>query len=1191
MIYYFSTSDGDDSRTSIQAQNSATPWQTLAKLNSFFPSLLPGDQVLFKKGDTFYGSITATKSGTAGSPITFGAYSTGADPIITGLFDVPAWTNISGNIWESTAAVSALSSLNMVLVGGVFTPIGRWPNSGYNTIASHTGGDNAAGTAASITSGSSLPADFTGGEVVIRKRHWIIDRATITSQVGDTLNHINPSIYGSLDGWGYFVQNHMNCLDSANDWLYDSGSKKIRIVSSGSPSAVKVSSIDTLVVIGTQAYLTFSGLQFDGSNSQHFSVSSGNNLIFTGCTFRYAGINIFTTQSAAHHISVLTNTVSRTNNNFITSNRAQNWVIMGNDIEDTAQVAGMGQSRDGNYEGMNAIGANSIIQYNTLLRTGYLGIEFVGGGVQVRNNFVDTFCNIKDDGAGIYTYTGPAATVYTQRIVDHNIVINGGGASDGTNTSNEDAFGIYMDDNSSNVTISNNTVANCGAAGLYFHASHDIAATGNTIYNCALTAHAQFLEVFPGATSTAAVRNLKLTGNKFISRESTQRVARMTTSEANMSQWPLGLTNANYNGNYYARPVNEDATTFQLVTAGGTTNTDLPGWTAASGALLDNTSNISPITLASPTDIRFEYNATNAPVTVSLGADNYIDVAGIGYTGDISLGAWESLVLFLTDAPPPPPTAISQIIIDFTPCAEMPVEGYQILYRVVGDTAYIDAGFFTTSPAVIAVDYPAGTLFEGVIRSDCGDVPWAGGGGSGGGGCAPVSVFSVTLPNGETGDPYSYSVPLDPAWTTPIDLTVITAPSWMTIAIVGTDIVFSGTPDAEETVDVQFTLENDCGSVEIDTTITVASECIPIGIIEFSPDEGILGAPYEFRIPMNPIDATPPFIINVTDAPSWLVVSIDPDTNEIVLSGTPDAIVDNASLNFTITNCIDGLSETGTFISVGTDAVVNAGDDNYVCSGSTYTLAGTSANVDNVQWTTDGDGTFDDDTSLTAVYTPGTGDVGTLVTLTLTGYVSGVPVATDTVQIIVLNSAPVATFDYTNPNASSQYCRCEPSNPSCVGNPISPNFTGGGQGGLFDAITPGLLFFDSGASPSGTGQVDIANTPAGTYTVRNTIDNICLDNPIEETATITILALPVEGYTWSTDNVMTVGEGLVNVVISPIDGSVFSRVYNAPAGLVINASTGQIDCGASTPGTYLITIVYTSFTCPNSAQVTVTINP
>src|SRR3954452_16669077 len=72
--YYFSDSDGDDSRSSSQAQNPSTPWRSLSKLNSFFPYLQPGDHIYFKRGETFYGSFTTTKSGTNSSPIVLSSY-------------------------------------------------------------------------------------------------------------------------------------------------------------------------------------------------------------------------------------------------------------------------------------------------------------------------------------------------------------------------------------------------------------------------------------------------------------------------------------------------------------------------------------------------------------------------------------------------------------------------------------------------------------------------------------------------------------------------------------------------------------------------------------------------------------------------------------------------------------------------------------------------------------------------------------------------------------------------------------------------------------------------------------------------------------------------------------------------------------------------------------------------------------
>src|SRR5438309_658525 len=99
--YYFSTSDGDDSRSSFQAQDPSTPWQSIDKLNAIFPSLQPGDQVLFKSGDTFFGSIVTAQSGTSSAPVTLSSYGSGAKPVITGFTTVTGWTYLGNGIYES----------------------------------------------------------------------------------------------------------------------------------------------------------------------------------------------------------------------------------------------------------------------------------------------------------------------------------------------------------------------------------------------------------------------------------------------------------------------------------------------------------------------------------------------------------------------------------------------------------------------------------------------------------------------------------------------------------------------------------------------------------------------------------------------------------------------------------------------------------------------------------------------------------------------------------------------------------------------------------------------------------------------------------------------------------------------------------------------------------------------------------
>lgn len=88
--FYFSTS-GSDSYSTTQAQNPATPWQTLSKLNSLWNVAAAGDTFAFKRGDVFangteYSTVGSVKwfgggyegrnfpSGTATNPIVFTYY-------------------------------------------------------------------------------------------------------------------------------------------------------------------------------------------------------------------------------------------------------------------------------------------------------------------------------------------------------------------------------------------------------------------------------------------------------------------------------------------------------------------------------------------------------------------------------------------------------------------------------------------------------------------------------------------------------------------------------------------------------------------------------------------------------------------------------------------------------------------------------------------------------------------------------------------------------------------------------------------------------------------------------------------------------------------------------------------------------------------------------------------------------------
>ena len=147
-------------------------------------------------------------------------------------------------------------------------------------------------------------------------------------------------------------------------------------------------------------------------------------------------------------------------------------------------MGGNGAGNDGTFVGVQTMANNAIIEYNEIDSTGYVGITFGKNNTIVRNNFLNGFCLLKLDGAGIYTYVGAGVTAPTGQKIINNIVLNGIGDNAGTPaTGNPIAHGIYLDDGNANVEVSGNTVANCSHTGLYIHNSYNLNVYNNTGFN------------------------------------------------------------------------------------------------------------------------------------------------------------------------------------------------------------------------------------------------------------------------------------------------------------------------------------------------------------------------------------------------------------------------------------------------------------------------------------------------------------------------------------------------------------------------------------------------------------------------------------------------------------------------------------------------------------------------------------
>lgn len=167
---------------------------------------------------------------------------------------------------------------------------------------------------------------------------------------------------------------------------------------------------------------------------------------------------------------------------------------------------------------------------------------------------------------------------------------------------------------------------------------------------------------------------------------------------------------------------------------------------------------------------------------------------------------------------------------------------------------------------------------------------------------------------------------------------------------------------------------------------------------------------------------------------------------------------------------------------------------------------------------------------------------------------------------ITIITPPTTTFSYTG----TPYCKDEP-NPS-------PVIAAGSTAGTF-ASTTGLVFISAT-----TGEVDLAASTVGTYTVINSI--AALGGCPSSSSTSTITIDQVEDSTFSYSNNSYCQTGTTTPVITGTPGGTFS---SAPAGLILNTTTGEIDLASSALGSYSVTYTTPGLTCPRSLSVPISI--
>ena len=454
---------------------------------------------------------------------------------------------------------------------------------------------------------------------------------------------------------------------------------------------------------------------------------------------------------------------------------------------------------------------------------------------------------------------------------------------------------------------------------------------------------------------------------------------------------------------------------------------------------------------------------------------------------------------------------------------------------------------------------------------------------------APITVtFTITpTANGCPGTPITATVLVNPtpnAVATPASQAVCSAFPITTIVMSGN---VSGTTynwTRDNTVTVTGMAASGSGNI-IGSLINVTAAPITVTFTITPTANGCPGAPITATITVTP---QPAATISYAGNPYCSTDLTAPVTRTGTAGGTYSAAPAGLTINATTGTVTPNTSAAGTYTVTYT--VAPAGGCLVYTTTTTITItaapnmiifyAGTpycsNAGTANVTRFGTAGGTYSAApagltiNAATGAVTLGTSTPGTY-TVTYSVTLPGCGI-TNTTTTITITAAPNATISY----AGSPYC----SNAGTA----NVTLTGSPAGGVYSS-TAGLSI------NAATGAVNLGASTAGTYTVTYTVAASGGCAVYTTTTTITITTLPAATIAY-TGSPYCSNAGTATVTRTGTAGGTYTA---APAGLSINAATGDVNLGASTAGTYTVTYtIAAGGGCPAvsaTASITITTLP
>ncbi len=517
--WYVDPDLGNDSGPGTQDR----PWRSLQRAMSASYAL--GDALLLRCGKTFRETLDLTSTNAPAGSLLIAGYGDctgGQRPTISGadLVDAAGWSKASTGT-DQTMVHALTSAPGKLFFQGKPLIKARHPNThgvGQEFSLLRADASNRNRFFLSLADTQALASqDLVGALVHVRVASWRIETATVTGyNPASGLITLNRTLdYAIPDGAGYILEGKCWMLDSPGEWCLDATAGKVYVWGPNNEAAsaftqVEVSSRSLGVRLRWITNPRVEWLRTTAHVDTGFHMTETHGLHMSGVASvwdKEFGIQVL----GANDVQIESAQVTAAGWAGISVREGNRVLVARNLVTDT----GLADRPEGADSGVLVFSQNARVQDNVLYRSANGGIHFRNApGNSVQGNMVLSFCLRLTDCGGIYTFTAsfptlPANAYTAGATVSGNALIGAHSNTEGAaGTGKNMAAGIYLDELTSGVTVSNNFVVDT-EVGIHLHDAAYNVVSANRVRSAS---HASIRGV-ASRTDVNALKANRITGN------------------------------------------------------------------------------------------------------------------------------------------------------------------------------------------------------------------------------------------------------------------------------------------------------------------------------------------------------------------------------------------------------------------------------------------------------------------------------------------------------------------------------------------------------------------------------------------------------------------------------------------------------------------------------------------------------